>query len=270
MITMKQFFKPLAGALVALLWLSSCKPKENMVYLEHQKEQAELSIRQALYTGSLLQEGDMLDIKVTAYDEYAVRPFNLHSMNMSTSSGNAINNQAAQTAPQGYLIDRDGYLVFPVIGKIFVKGMTKEQLRHDLEDRLKAYLTDPLVSIRQLNFNITVLGEVKQPGQYTSATEKITLFQALGLAGDMTDFAKRTQVMLIRNEDGIEQTHYLDFTDQSLVGSPYYYLKQNDVLYVQPDEIKKRSANVDPNRNLVFQIAGIAISVATLIITLSR
>jgi len=167
-------------------------------------------------------------------------------------------------------VDRDGNIVFPVIGTIFVKGMTKEQLRADLEKRLLQYLTDPLVTIRQLNFNVTVLGEVNRPGQYTSPTEKVTLFQALGLAGDMTAFAERTNVTLIRNEDGVEQTHTLDFTDKNLVSSPYYYLKQNDVLYVQPDEIKKRSANVDPNRNLYFQIGGIAISVATLIITLTR
>lgn len=267
---MKHYISLFVIAFSAALLLFSCKPKENMVYLEHQRQQYEHQVQQAVYQGSRLQEGDLLDIKVTAYDEYAVRPFNLHSMNMSTGSGNPINVQDAQAAPQGYLVDRDGNIVFPVIGTIFVKGMTKEQLRADLEKRLLQYLTDPLVTIRQLNFNITVLGEVSKPGQYTSPTEKVTLFQALGLAGDMTDYAKRTEVTLIRNEDGVEQTHTLDFTDRNLVSSPYYYLKQNDVLYVQPDDIKKRSANVDPNRNLYFQIGGIAISVATLIITLTR
>ena len=267
---MKHYISLFVIAFSSALLLFSCKPKENMVYLEHQRQQYEQQVQQAVYQGSRLQEGDLLDIKVTAYDEYAVRPFNLHSMNLASNSGNAINAQGAQTAPQGYLVDPDGSIVFPVLGKIFVKGMTKDQLRADLENRLLQYLTDPLVTIRQLNFNITVLGEVKQPGQYTSPTEKVTLFQALGLAGDMTDFAERTKVTLIRNEDGIEQTHVLDFTDKSLVSSPYYYLKQNDVLYVQPDDLKKRSANVDPNRNLIFQIGGIAISVATLIITLTR
>src|SRR5690606_12241889 len=235
---------------------------------EHQRQQYEQQVQQAVYQGSRLQEGDLLDIKVTAYDEYAVRPFNLHSMNKVGTSESG--STGATTAPQGYLVDQDGYIIFPVLGKLFVKGMTKEQLRADLEKRLLQYLTDPLVTIRQLNFNITVLGEVKAPGQHTSPTEKVTLFQAIGLAGDMTDFAERTKVTLIRNEDGVEQTHVLDFTDKNLVSSPYYYLKQNDVLYVQPDEIKKRSANVDPNRNLYFQLGGIAISVATLIITLTR
>lgn len=267
---MKHYISLFVIAFSSALLLFSCKPKENMVYLEHQRQQYEQQVQQAVYQGSRLQEGDLLDIKVTAYDEYAVRPFNLHSMNLASNSGNAINAQGAQTAPQGYLVDRDGNIVFPVIGTIFVKGMTKEQLRADLEKRLLQYLTDPLVTIRQLNFNITVLGEVKAPGQHTSPTEKLNVFQAVGLAGDMTDFAKRTEVTLIRNEDGVEQTHVLDFTDKSIVSSPYYYIKNNDVLYVQPDDLKKRSVNVDPNRGLIFQIIGIGFSLTTLIITLTR
>lgn len=241
-----------------------------MVYMEHQRQSAEQQIQQAVYTGSRLQEGDLLDIKVTAFDDYAVRPFNLHSMNLSTSADPIATQQTAQTAPQGYLVNHEGNIVFPVLGKIFVKGMTKDQLRTTLENRLLEYLTDPMVSIRQLNFNVTVLGEVNKPGQYTSPTEKVSVFQALGLAGDMTDYAKRTEVMLIRSENGSEQTHTLDFTDKNIVSSPYYYLRQNDVLYVQPDDIRKKSANVDPNRNLLFQIGGVALGVASLLITLIR
>lgn len=265
---MKHYISLFVIAFSAALLLFSCKPKENMVYLEHQRQQYEQQVQQAVYQGSRLQEGDLLDIKVTAYDEYAVRPFNLHSMNKAGTSESG--STGATTAPQGYLVDQDGYIIFPVLGKLFVKGMTKEQLRADLEKRLLQYLTDPLVTIRQLNFNITVLGEVKAPGQHTSPTEKLTVFQAVGLAGDMTDFAKRTEVTLIRNEDGVEQTHTLDFTDKSIVSSPYYYIKNNDVLYVQPDDLKKRSVNVDPNRGLIFQIIGIGFSLTTLIITLTR
>src|SRR5690606_6681997 len=154
--------------------------------------------------------------------------------------------------------------------RIFVKGMTMAQLRTDLEQRLRQYLSDPMVSIRQLNFNITVLGEVKNPGQYNSPTDKVTVLQALGMAGDMTDYGDRTKVKLIRHEDGADATYLIDFTDKNITSSPYYYMQQNDVLYVEPDVIKRKSANVDPNRNLAFQIGGVVLGLASILITLLR
>lgn len=241
-----------------------------MVYLESDKSIAEEQVRQAVYEGSHLQPGDFLDIKVTAYDEYAVRPFNLHSMNQSTTPLVLQNGQVAQVSPQGYTVDNEGYIVFPVLGKIFVKGMTMVQLRQELEGRLTEYLADPLVSIRQLNFNVTVLGEVKNPGQYTITTDRVTLLQALGLAGDMTEYGSRTNVKLVRNVGGKDVTYLIDYTDANLVDSPYYYLQQNDVIYVEPDIIKRKSANVDPNRNLAFQIGGVVLSLASILITLLR
>lgn len=253
-----------------LIAVSSCKPKENMVYMETDRTLAAEQVKQAVFEGSHLQSGDLLDIKVTAFDEFAVRPFNLHSMNQVSTPGDVQNTQAAQTAPQGYLVDNEGYLIFPVLGKIFVKGMTMAQLRADLEDRLHTYLSDPLVSIRQLNFNITVLGEVKSPGKYTNASDKLTLLQALGMAGDMTDYGDRTKVKLVRNENGTDKTIVIDFTDKNITSSPYYYMQQNDVLYVEPDVIKKKSANVDPNRNLAFQIGGVVLGLASILITLLR
>ncbi|MBW8359980.1 MAG: polysaccharide export protein [Weeksellaceae bacterium] len=256
--------------LLIFLALGSCKPKENMVYMETDRTLAEQQVQQAVFEGSRLQSGDLLDIKVTAFDEYAVRPFNLHSMNQVTATGEGGNTSSTQTAPPGYLVDNEGYIFFPVLGKIFVKGMTMAQLRADLEQRLLQYLSDPLVSIRQLNFNVTVLGEVKNPGQYTSASDKVTVLQALGMAGDMTDYGDRTKVKLIRHADGVDQTHIIDFTDKNITASPYYYMQQNDVLYIEPDVIKRKSANVDPNRNLAFQIGGIVLALASVIITLAR
>lgn len=241
-----------------------------MVYMESDRSVVEQQVKQAVFEGSHLQSGDFLDIKVTAYDEFAVRPFNLHSMNQLTNPGEVQPGQTAQISPQGYLVDNEGYIIFPVLGKIFVKGMTMAQLRQELEGRLTEYLSDPLVSIRQLNFNITVLGEVKRPGQYTSTTDKVTLLQALGMAGDMTDYGDRTKVKLVRNEDGVDKTVNIDFTDKNITSSPYYYMQQNDVLYVEPDVIKRKSANVDPNRNLAFQIGGVVLGVASLLITLLR
>ena len=268
-LTLFKMMKNLIYYLILLLTMFSCKPKENMVYMEKEKAVAETEINQAVFYGTHIQSGDLLDIKVTAFDENAVRPFNLYSMNNSTST-EQVNGQTAQLAPQGYLVDNEGFIYFPVLGKLYIKGMTLAQLRADLEKRLLAYLTDPLVSIKQLNFNITVLGEVKKPGQYTNPSDKITVLQALGLAGDMTDYGNRTNVKLIREIDGVSKTFTIDFTNKNITNSPYYYMQQNDVLYIEPDLIKKKTANIDPNRNLAFQIGGIALGVASILISLLK
>lgn len=268
-LTLFKMMKNLIYYLILLLTMFSCKPKENMVYMEKEKNIAESKINQAVFYGAHIQSGDVLEIKVTAFDENAVRPFNLYSMNNSTSPGQ-MNGQTAQLAPQGYLVDNEGFIYFPVLGKLYIKGMTLAQLRADLEKRLLTYLAEPLVSIKQLNFNITVLGEVKKPGQYTNPSDKITVLQALGLAGDMTDYGNRTNVKLIREEEGISKTYVIDFTDKNITSSPYYYMQQNDVLYVEPDMIKKKSANIDPNRGLVFQIGGVALGVASILISILR
>ena len=268
-LTLFKMMKNLIYYLILLLTMFSCKPKENMVYMEKEKNIAESKINQAVFYGAHIQSGDVLDIKVTAFDENAVRPFNLYSMNNSTSPGQ-MNGQTGQLAPQGYLVDNEGFIYFPVLGKLYIKGMTLAQLRADLEKRLLTYLAEPLVSIKQLNFNITVLGEVKKPGQYTNPSDKITVLQALGLAGDMTDYGNRTNVKLIREEEGISKTYVIDFTDKNITSSPYYYMQQNDVLYVEPDMIKKKSANIDPNRGLVFQIGGVALGVASILISILR
>lgn len=253
-----------------LLTALSCKPKENMVYMEKQTDSLNQEVKQAVFGGSHLQAGDLLDIKVTAFDDNAVRPFNLTTMTQAGNSTEYLPNQTNQAGPVGYLVSNEGYIVFPVLGKIFVQNKTMSQLREDLETRLLEYLTDPMVAIRQLNFNITVLGEVKKPGQYTSPTDKVTIFQALGMAGDMTPGGERTKVKLLRNENGIDHTYVVNLTDNQITSSPYYYMQQNDVLYVEPDKNSQIAANSNPNRNLWFQIGGAALGVLSLIIGLTR
>ena len=266
-IIMKKFIKILLPIFVLVLSYS-CKPKENMVYMEKQTSAIDQEVKNAVFTGSHLQSGDLLDIKVTAFDDNAVRPFNLHSMTQSGNTTEYIPNQTTQTAPVGYLVSNEGYIVFPVLGKIFVKNMTMSELREDLESRLLEYLSDPMVSVRQLNFNITILGEVKKPGQYTSPSDKITILQALGMAGDMTDNGDRTKVKLVRHEsDGTDQTYVINFTDKNITSSPYYYMQQNDVLYVEPDENKKIIAGTNPNRNLIFSIIGSAVAITSILIS---
>ncbi|MET3035621.1 polysaccharide biosynthesis/export family protein [Chryseobacterium sp. NRRL B-14859] len=229
----------------------------------------EEEVAKAKFQGLQIQEGDILLILVSALDEAAVKPFNLNTANRVGSEAPNGVNQYVQ--PSEYFVNEGGYINFPVLGNVYVKGMTQVQLKNDLETRLKRYLTDPLVTTSLKNFNISVLGEVKAPGQKESKTQKLNIFQALSLAGDMTDFGNRTKVKLIRTEDnGEDQVVNLDLSRSDIVNSPYYYMKQNDVLYVEPDKNKQVQANSNPNRALTFQIIASALGVATLIISLTR
>lgn len=261
--------KKLLFFLLIISLVTSCKPKQNMIYMSNNNFQQEVS--QARYEGLRIQEGDMLEIIVTALDDLAVKPFNRTTMQKTGEEGSAGGN--ARLGDNQYQVTSDGYIPFPVLGNIYCKGMTKQQLKTELDSRLKQYLTDPVVTVRHLNFNISVLGDVGSPGQKTSSTERLNIFQALALAGDMRDSANRTNVKLIRysEESGKDITYNLDLSDASIVNSPYYYLQQNDILYVEPDKNKQIAANTtNPNRGLFLQLMGVVLGLVTFVIALAR
>lgn len=248
--------------------LHSCRPKQNMVYMSNDNFEQEIS--QARYEGLHIQEGDVLEIVVSALDDLAIKPFNKTTM---ASTGEEGGNGALRLGNNEYQVNSEGYISFPVLGDIYTKGMTKQQLKADLENRLKQYLIDPMVSLRLVNFNISILGDVKGPGQKTSSTEKLNIFQAIALAGDMNDSANRTNVKLVRydEEKGKDQVVSLDLSEVSIVNSPYYYLQQNDILYIEPDKNKQIAANTtNPNRGLFLQIGAALMGLATFIIAISK
>ena len=261
--------KKLLFFLLIISLVTSCKPKQNMIYMSNNNFQQEVS--QARYEGLRIQEGDMLEIIVTALDDLAVKPFNRTTMQRTGEEGNAGGN--ARLGDNQYQVTSDGYISFPVLGNVYCKGMTKQQLKTELDSRLKQYLTDPVVTVRHLNFNISILGDVGSPGQKTSSTERLNIFQALALAGDMRDSANRTNVKLIRysEESGKDITYNLDLSEASIVNSPYYYLQQNDILYVEPDKNKQIAANTtNPNRGLFLQLMGVVLGLVTFVIALAR
>lgn len=260
---MKKYFS--VFIISALLAFTACKPKKNIVYLSNNNFEQEVS--QAQYLGLHIQEGDQLQILVSAFDDIAVRPFNMNTMPRTGTSTNA-----GAGSPSEYIVNSEGSIIFPVLGSVYCKGMTKQQLKADLESRLKRYLTDPLVTITLSNFNISVLGEVKSPGQKTSSTEKLNIFQAIALAGDLTYDANRTNIKLIRTNEtsGKDESVSLDLSEASIVNSPYYYLQQNDILYVEPDRNKQISVNNDSASDKWIRYGGIALGLVTLIISLTR
>ena len=207
--------------------------------------------------------GDMLAIDVSGFDPETVRPFNLPAVSYSNSVVSAQGNLKMQT----YLIDNEGTIQFPVLGSITLKGLTRTEAKAMLTTKLKEYVKDPIVNIRLANFTITMLGEVNQPGAYTIQDERVSLTEALGLAGDLTIYGRRDNILLIREVDGEKRFAKFDLTKINVLGSKNYYLTQNDVIYVEPNKAKARSSNYTQNNSVLIAAAG---TLATIIAILIR
>ena len=187
----------------------------------------------------VLRENDLLSISVTSINPQAAEMFNVSNVSATqTSTATGATNQAS-----GYLIDPEGFIRFPFLGKLKAAGKTKQELREDITQELveRKLLLEPIISIRYLNFKVSVLGEVKNPSVLTIPNEKVTLLEALGLAGDLTIYAKRDNVLLIREKGDKTTTFRIDLTSDSIFTSPNYYLDSNDIIYVSPNKSKVAS-----------------------------
>ncbi|HXJ99145.1 MAG TPA: polysaccharide biosynthesis/export family protein [Gelidibacter sp.] len=195
---------------------------------------------------------DILMITVSAEDPKVVQPFNLMIVSESDDLVNVTGNARMQT----YLIDYNGNIEFPVLGTLHIAGMTRIQLTEMLKNKISEHVKDPIVNIRLLNFTITVLGEVSDPGTFTIQNERISLPEALGLANDLTIYGKRKNLLLIREVDGQKKFAKIDLTSVNAVSSPLYYLQQNDVLIVEPNNARVRSANYNQNNAILISAIG--------------
>ncbi len=189
----------------------------------------------------VIQPNDILSITVSSPNPEATLVFN--TPNLPTVSVATSNSSATQTV--GYLVNPDGTFQFPVLGAIVAAGKTKKQLSEELVKKLVEgkQLVDPIVHIRFLNFKVTVLGEVARPNVITVANEKITILEALGLAGDLTIYGRRDNLLLIREEAGVKTTHRVNLNSSDILSSPYYYLKTNDIIYAEPTPARISSAS---------------------------
>jgi polysaccharide export outer membrane protein len=182
-----------------------------------------------------IQSNDLLAISVSSLSPEASSIFNTVSFSNSVGSP-AVNLSQAE----GYLVNAAGFIQFPVLGNIKVGGLTKEQVKQFILQELIArkLLIDPVISVRYLNFKVTVLGEVARPSVISVPSEKISILEAIGLAGDLTIYAKRDNILVIREENGKKNTKRLDLNSGEIFSSPYYYLRSNDVVYVEPGKAK--------------------------------
>lgn len=253
----KHFYIYLSG-LIGLMFFASCTSKKKMVYFSSEDKINSEAMNKSY--NPILKTDDILSILVLGLDPEAVKPFNIPVNIISQNIGGYI--QGSPT-PQGYLIDSEGNVDFPVIGKIKLAGLSRSAAIDTLKKQLKPYLTQPTVLIRILNYKVTVLGEVRNPGTFTIPNERITLLEALGIAGDLNITAKRNNVLVIRDVDGKKTETRIDLTSKQLFSSSVYYLNQNDVIYVEPNRAKINSSVVNTSN------VGIVISVISLLTTIA-
>lgn len=208
-----------------------------------------------------LQPGDILAISVTADDVRATQPFNQVSPYQGVSGTIQSTNPFIPT----YAIDINGEIDFPKVGKIKLAGMTRTQAMDVLRREVGRYIVDPGISMVVRNFRITVLGEVKTPGTFTIENDRLTLLEALGLAGDMTIYGERKNVLVIREQDGKKQEFRLDLTKREAMNSPAYYLTQNDVVYVEPNGARVQSSKYSQNTSIFISVASVLITVISVL-----
>jgi len=246
--TLRAKLKTFSGFLliVLILFSTSCSTKK-VVYFDG-IDNVTIKSKFPPNIESFIQINDLLSITVSSANPTASAIFNAPNESTPTTNSATFGN----TLTIGYLVNLNGDILFPVLGKIHAQGLTKSQLQALLTKQLvdSKQLIDPIVTIRQLNFRVSVLGEVAKPGVYTTPNEKISLLEALSFAGDITIYGKKDNLLLVREDDkGDKLIVRIDLTSSSLFTSPYYYLKSNDVLYIEPNqnrEKKERFAQVTP------------------------
>ena len=262
---MRRFAFSILICSVALL--SSCVSQRKLSYLRDVTAASADSINQSYQSldENYITKGDMLSIFVNALDVEAVRAFNMPVANVQNLGSRTVTSNTGSGSLQGYWVDPEGCINFPVLGRLHIEGMTTTQLRDTLTTLISQSVKDPIINISFMNFFVTVLGEVKNPGRHAVGVQGMTIFEALGLAGDMTIYGKRNNVLVSREVDGKLEFARLNLNDQAIFASPYYHIRQNDVIYVEPNVARSISSQNIPFYMSVVTTLG---SMATLIVSL--
>ncbi len=259
-------FKWAVAAISILLLADSCTTSKQILYFQD-IDTAEIDRIVTDYE-PVIKRDDILKIVVSGPDKLVVQPYNLTLGEVTTYGSTSPANSTLE-----YHVDKDGYIDFPVLGRIKVLGMTRQSLVEYLTDALKKEVYDPVVYVSFANFKITVLGEVKNPGTYNVTSERITILQALGMAGDLNLTARRDGIILIREDNGLNTHIKIDLKTSDILSSPYFYLQQNDVLYVPASPTRVATATTTPLWSTILSGVTTLMSVVSVIlsvITLSK
>lgn len=258
---MKQLILPF----LAILLLTSCASQRKITYLQNVEGGYASSIGEE--RNAIIRSGDWISILVNSKDLELTQMFNLPIVT-SSLVGNGTSSGGTNRI-SGYLVDDGGCIDFPQLGILKITNLTLVELSELIKKRLinDGYVQDPIITTQFLNFSISVMGEVARPGTFSTSTGRIAILEALSMAGDLTIYGKRDNVKVIREENGERRVVQLDLRSKQLLSSPYYYLQQNDVVYVEPNKAKAGQSGINQNRSIgtFASIISVLISLSVLI-----
>lgn len=257
----------IAAAMIVVL--GSCGSSKNVTYLQN-LDSISLAPSRGLYDAKIMPK-DQLMITVSTTDYEASRPFNLTVHNSLGSAGSI---SSGGGSLQQYVVDNSGFINFPVVGKIHVEGLTVHETEDLIKSKIQPYLArteNPIVTVRMASYRITVIGEVNKPGVIPVTTERMSILEALAQAGDLSIYGLRDNIALIRTDAAGEKHQVrLNLNDANIINSPYYYVQQDDVIYVEPNNVKAKNSSIGSSTTLWFSFIGIATSVASLLVNILK
>ena len=270
-IMMRRLNKRILWLLLLPFLLTACQSYKKVPYFQNVEVVNEAEQQEKLYDAKIMPK-DLLTIVVSCTNPELAIPFNL---TVASNAGIAVSTSSyvtTQPVLQPYLVDNDGNINFPVLGELKLGGLTKREAEQLIIDKLKPYMKEtPIVTVRMVNYKISVIGEVTRPGTFTISNEKVNLLEALAMAGDMTVYGLRDNVKLIREDaNGKQQIVTLDLNKAETILSPYYWLQQNDIIYVTPNKAKARNSDVGNSTSLWFSATSILVSIVSLLVNILK
>ena len=261
--------KHLGIFILGALLLASCATNKRAAYTQQVQTDIPTAIEQDYQIR--IKPLDRLTVTINSKDPELAAPFN------AASSYNSLNGLSSYSSSsngnlQILTVDKEGKIQLPIIGEIDCDGLTRNELAKKIENTIRenGMVHDPIVIIQFADVKFSVLGEVARPGQFSITKDRISLFDALAMAGDLTIYGQRENVALIREENGMRTVHYFDLKNPDILTSPYFYLQQDDVVYVTPNKYKAQAGEINQNRSFYISLVSVAVSVATLLVTITR
>jgi len=263
--------RPLIILTTLVLALSSCSVPKNVTYFQNlQATGTQVSPQAASTFEAKIKPKDLLTITVVASNQEATKNYNLIVPQIST---NITNLTYSQPAIQPYLVEQDGTIDFPTLGTLQVAGLSRSELKKLILDKIRPAFNEeiPIITINILNFSINVLGEVNRPGRLTVTNERFTILDAIAQAGDLTLYGKRDNIKVLREHaNGSKEYLTVNLNDQNIIYSPAYYLEQNDIVYVEPNNVRKRTSNIGAAETLSISVISTLISITSLLVNILR
>ena len=261
--------KHLGIFILGALLLASCATNKRAAYIQQVQTDIPTAIEQDYQIR--IKPLDRLTVTINSKDPELAAPFN------AASSYNSLNGLSSYSSSsngnlQILTVDKEGKIQLPIIGEIDCDGLTRHELAKKIENTIRenGMVHEPIVLIQFADVKFSVLGEVARPGQFSITKDRISLFDALAMAGDLTIYGQRENVALIREENGMRTVHYFDLKNPDILTSPYFYLQQDDVVYVTPNKYKAQAGEINQNRSFYISLVSVAVSVATLLVTITR